>query len=315
MICSSHERGTALVAGGAGFLGSHLCEALLADSYCVTCVDNLHTGSKKNVAHLLDHDRFRFVTHDVVNPQWFDATHIFNLASPASPRHYQRFALHTIKSNVFGTANLLDLARQNQAKFLLASTSEVYGQPEVHPQPEWYRGNVNSFGPRACYDEGKRCAEALAYTHRDLGTDIRVARIFNTYGPRMALHDGRVVSNFITQALRGLPLTVYGDGQQTRSFCFVDDTIKAFLALMDSDLNEPCNIGNPVEVTMLELAQTVIDITASKSTIVHRELPPDDPLQRQPDITRAKKELGWVPQVALRDGLAQTVTYFKDALK
>jgi UDP-glucuronate decarboxylase len=301
-----------LVTGGAGFLGSFLCERLLAAGHDVLCVDNFFTGSRDNVLHLLDDHRFELVRHDVTFPLYVEVDEVYNLACPASPVHYQFDPVATVKTNVHGAINMLGLAKRTRARIFQASTSEVYGDPAVHPQPETYRGSVNTFGPRACYDEGKRCAETLFFDyHRQYGVDIRVARIFNTYGPRMHPNDGRVVSNFIVQALKGEPVTLYGDGLQTRSFCYVDDLIEGFVRLMAADgVTTPVNIGNPGEFTMRELADLVIELTGSASEIVHRPLPQDDPTQRRPDITRARELLGWEPRIALREGLARTIAYF-----
>jgi UDP-glucuronate decarboxylase len=301
-----------LVTGGAGFLGSFLCERLLADGNDVICVDNFFTGSRDNVLHLLDDHRFELMRHDVTFPLYVEVDAVYNLACPASPVHYQFDPVATVKTNVHGAINMLGLAKRTRARIFQASTSEVYGDPAIHPQPESYRGSVNTFGPRACYDEGKRCAETLFFDyHRQYGVDIRIARIFNTYGPRMHPNDGRVVSNFIVQALRGQPVTLYGDGQQTRSFCYVDDLIEGFVRLMNADgVTTPVNIGNPGEFTVRELAELVIELTGSRSEIVHRPLPQDDPTQRRPDITRARDLLGWQPTIALRDGLARTIAYF-----
>ena len=302
-----------LVTGGAGFLGSFLCDSLLADGHEVICLDNFHTGSRSNVQHLHGHPRFEIMRHDVTVPIHAEVDEIFNLACPASPVHYQTDPVQTVKTNVHGAINVLELARRLKAKIFQASTSEVYGNPLVHPQVESYAGNVNPIGHRACYDEGKRCAETLFFDyHRQYGVKIRVARIFNTYGPRMLPDDGRVVSNFIVQALRGDPITIYGQGQQTRSFCFVDDLIRGFRALMDApdDVLLPINLGNPSEFTILQLAELVIEMTGSRSRVVFNPLPQDDPEQRKPDITRAASQLGWAPTVPLRDGLAQTVAYF-----
>ncbi|SDY37293.1 UDP-glucuronate decarboxylase [Jannaschia faecimaris] len=305
---------TILVTGGAGFLGSYLCESLLKAGNDVLCLDNFHTGSRKNIAHLLDDRRFELLRHDVTVPLVAEVDEIYNLACPASPIHYQLDPVQTVRTNVQGALNLLDLAVRGNAKIFQASTSEVYGDPHVHPQVEGYFGNVNPVGPRACYDEGKRCAETLFFDyHRQYGLDIRVVRIFNTYGPRMRADDGRVVSNFIVQALRGEPITIYGDGSQTRSFCYVDDLIRGFISLMDapSTVPNPCNIGNPTEFTMRELATLVLELTGSKSQLVERPLPQDDPTQRRPDISRAKKYLDWEPAVELREGLAKTIAYFE----
>jgi UDP-glucuronate decarboxylase len=305
-----------LVTGGAGFLGSHLCERLVGRGEDVLCVDNFFTGSRDNVAHLLGHPRFELLRHDVTFPLYVEVDAIYNLACPASPVHYQFDPVQTTKTSVHGAINMLGLAKRTRARILQASTSEVYGDPKVHPQPEEYWGSVNPIGLRSCYDEGKRCAETLFFDyHRQHGLRIKVARIFNTYGPRMHPNDGRVVSNFIVQALLGEPITIYGDGGQTRSFCYVDDLVTGLVALMDSgdDVTGPVNLGNPEEHTMLELAQTIIELTGSPSKLVHQSLPSDDPLQRRPDIARATSLLAWAPRVALRDGLARTIEYF-DAL-
>jgi UDP-glucuronate decarboxylase len=302
-----------LVTGGAGFLGSHLCDRLIAQGHEVICLDNLFTGSKANIAHLLANPAFEFVRHDVIDPFKFEVDQIYNLACPASPPHYQFNPIKTTKTSVMGAINCLGLAKRVKARVFQASTSEVYGDPEIHPQPESYWGHVNPIGRRSCYDEGKRCAETLFFDyHRENKVDIRVVRIFNTYGPRMHPNDGRVVSNFIVQALKGEDLTVYGDGTQTRSFCYVDDLIEGFLRLMSQTATVgPVNIGNPGEFTMLELAQEVLRLTGSKSRIVHKPLPADDPKQRRPDITLAKKYLDWEPAVPLAEGLAKTIAYFK----
>jgi UDP-glucuronate decarboxylase len=306
---------TALVTGGAGFLGSHLCDRLLAEGHKVVALDDLSTGSRDNIQHLFGRKDFRFVLHDVTTPYEVPADWIFNLACPASPIHYQRNPIKTVTTNVVGALNALSLASRTGARFFQASTSEVYGDPDVHPQPEEYQGNVSCTGPRACYDEGKRCAETLAFDHhREAGVDIRVVRIFNTYGPRMAINDGRVVSNFIVQALRGEDITIYGEGEQTRSFCYVDDLIDGFLKLMNSDQIGPINIGNPGEFTIRELADQVLELTGSKSKLVKRALPRDDPRQRQPDISKAKQHLGFNPKVPLREGLKPTIDYFRAAL-
>ncbi len=302
-----------LITGGAGFLGSHLCDKLLAQKHEIVCLDNLFTGSKANIAHLLDHPRFEFVRHDVIDPFKYEVDQIYNLACPASPPHYQFNPIKTTKTSVMGAINCLGLAKRVKARVFQASTSEVYGDPSVHPQPESYWGNVNPIGRRSCYDEGKRCAETLFFDyHRENKVDIRVVRIFNTYGPRMHPNDGRVVSNFIVQALKGENITVYGDGQQTRSFCYVDDLLEGFVRLMEqADTVGPVNLGNPGEFTMLELAEQVLKLTKSKSKIVHKALPADDPKQRRPDITLAKKYLKWEPKVALAQGLKLTIDYFK----
>ena len=302
-----------LITGGAGFLGSHLCDKLLGQKHEIVCLDNLFTGSKANIAHLLDHPRFEFVRHDVTDPFKYEVDQIYNLACPASPPHYQFNPIKTTKTSVMGAINCLGLAKRVKARVFQASTSEVYGDPSVHPQPESYWGNVNPIGRRSCYDEGKRCAETLFFDyHRENKVDIRVVRIFNTYGPRMHPNDGRVVSNFIVQALKGENITVYGDGQQTRSFCYVDDLLEGFVRLMQQTATVgPVNLGNPGEFTMLELAEQVLKLTKSKSKIVHKALPADDPKQRRPDITLAKKYLKWEPKVALAQGLKLTIDYFK----
>ncbi len=307
----------ALVTGGAGFLGSHLCERLLERGDDVICLDNFFTGSKRNVEHLLGNPRFEMIRHDITEPILLEADRVYNLACPASPVHYQYNAVKTIKTNVIGTINMLGLAKRVRARILQASTSEVYGDPEVHPQREDYWGHVNPIGIRSCYDEGKRVAETLCFDyHRMNQVDIRVMRIFNTYGPRMHPDDGRVVSNFIVQALRGEDITVYGDGSQTRSFCYVDDLIDGMIRLMEHPtLMGPVNIGNPGEFTIRQLAEHVIGLTGSKSRIVEMPLPGDDPRQRQPDITLARKELGWEPVVELREGLMKTIAYFDTLLK
>jgi UDP-glucuronate decarboxylase len=311
-----YARKRVLVTGGAGFLGSHLCERLLADGHDVLCVDNFYTGSKDNIAHLIGNPYFELIRHDVTFPLYLEVDEIFNLACPASPVHYQRDPVQTTKTSVHGAINMLGLAKRINAKIFQASTSEVYGDPEVHPQTEDYRGSVNPIGPRACYDEGKRCAETLFFDyHRQHGLRIKVARIFNTYGPRMHPDDGRVVSNFIVQALEGRPITIYGDGSQTRSFCFVDDLIEGFIRLMNSadDVTGPINLGNPREMTIRELAEAVIKLTGAKSELVIKPLPAD-PLQRQPNIAKARETLGWEPKVALEDGLHRTIDYFRARL-
>jgi len=306
----------ALVTGGAGFVGSHLCDRLIRDGHFVIALDDLSTGSRDNIAHLMGHKQFRFVLHDVTAPFEVQADWIFSLACPASPVHYQKNPIKTVTTNVVGTLNGLSLASRTGARFLLASTSEVYGDPDVHPQVETYRGNVNPIGPRACYDEGKRCAETLCFDHyREAGVDIRVARIFNTYGPRMAVEDGRVVSNFIVQALRGQDLTIYGDGSQTRSFCYVDDLVDGLVRLMSRDEIGPVNLGNPGEFTIRELAEKVIAMTGARSKLVVRPLPADDPKQRRPDITKAWEKLGFDPKVALADGLKPTLEYFRSRVE
>ncbi|MCB1633268.1 MAG: SDR family oxidoreductase [Xanthomonadales bacterium] len=302
-----------LVTGGAGFLGSHLCDRLIERGHDVLCVDNFYTGNKANVQHLLDHPRFELMRHDVTFPLYVEVDRIFNLACPASPVHYQFDPVQTTKTSVHGAINMLGLAKRVKARILQASTSEVYGDPQIHPQPESYWGHVNPVGLRSCYDEGKRCAETLFFDyHRQHGLEIKVARIFNTYGPRMHPNDGRVVSNFIVQALRGEDITIYGDGSQTRSFCYCDDLIEGFLRLMDSpaDFTGPVNLGNPGEFTILELAELVIELTGSASSLKRLPLPADDPTQRQPDISLARQTLQWAPKVALRDGLRPTIEYF-----
>jgi len=308
-----------LVTGAAGFLGSHLCERLLADGNGIDVlgIDNLYSGTKYNIAHLEDDPRFEFMRHDVTFPLYVETDEIYNLACPASPIHYQFDPVQTVKTSVHGAINILGLAKRTKSRVLQASTSEVYGDPAISPQAEAYWGNVNPIGPRACYDEGKRCAETLFFDyHRQHNLDIRVIRIFNTYGPRMHPNDGRVVSNFIIQALRNEPITVYGDGSQTRSFCYVDDLIDGMVTYMRN--NEagpgPINLGNPTELSIMELATTIIEMTGSRSEIVHKNLPQDDPLQRRPDITKAKEKLGWEPKVSLQTGLGKTITYFDELL-
>jgi len=305
-----------LVTGGAGFLGSHLCERLLGEGHEIICLDNFFTGRRTNVAHLIGQPGFELVRHDVIDPFKFEVDHIYNLACPASPPHYQFNPIKTTKTSVMGAINCLGLAKRVKARVFQASTSEVYGDPEVHPQPESYWGHVNPIGRRSCYDEGKRCAETLFFDyHRENKVDIRVVRIFNTYGPRMHPNDGRVVSNFIMQALRGEDITIYGDGSQTRSFCYVDDLIEGFVRLMNQDeIVGPVNIGNPGEFTMLQLAERVLELTGSKSALIYKPLPSDDPKQRRPDITLAKKHLGWEPTVPLEEGLARTIAYFRTQL-
>src|SRR5512132_1797102 len=303
-----------LVSGGAGFLGSHLCERLLADRHEVLCVDNFFTGNKENIVHLVGDPLFELMRHDVTFPLYVEVDQIYNLACPASPIHYQLDPVQTTKTSVHGAINMLGLAKRTKARILQASTSEVYGDPEIHPQTEEYRGAVNSIGVRACYDEGKRCAETLFFDYqRQYAIDIRVARIFNTYGPRMHPNDGRVVSNFIVQALRNEDITLYGDGSQTRSFCYVSDLLEGLVRLMDSpaDLTGPVNLGNPVEFTIRELAEKVLALTGSRSRITFKPLPQDDPRQRQPDIGLAKSALGWAPSVPLEEGLRETIAYFK----
>ena len=306
-----------LVTGGAGFLGSHLCDRLIASGADVLCVDNFFTGTKSNIAHLLDQPYFELMRHDVTFPLYVEVDQIYNLACPASPIHYQFDPVQTTKTSVHGAINMLGLAKRTHATILQASTSEVYGDPEIHPQTEDYWGRVNPIGPRSCYDEGKRCAETLFFDYyRQHQLAIKVVRIFNTYGPRMHANDGRVVSNFIVQALRGDDITIYGDGQQTRSFCYVDDLIDGMYRMMQSpvEITGPINIGNPVEVTMLELAERVLHQTGSKSKLCTKPLPQDDPKQRQPDIRVAQRTLDWQPKVSLEDGLAQTIAYFKGVL-
>lgn len=305
-----------LITGGAGFIGSHLCEVLLARGEHVICLDNFFTGRKSNIAHLIGEPNFELVRHDVINPITLEVDRIFNFACPASPVHYQYNPVKTIKTNVMGALNMLGLAKRVKARILQASTSEVYGDPAVHPQVESYWGNVNTIGPRSCYDEGKRVAETLFFDyHRQNGVDIRVIRIFNTYGPRMLINDGRVVSNFIVQALRGEPITIYGEGQQTRSFCYVDDLVNGIIKMMDvDDFTGPVNLGNPGEFTMIELAQMVISLTGSKSTLVYQPLPENDPTRRKPDITVANEKLGWQPTIPLEQGLLSTIKYFDGLL-
>jgi UDP-glucuronate decarboxylase len=301
-----------LVTGGAGFLGSHLCDRLISDEHEVICLDNFFTGSKQNIIHLLDNPNFELIRHDVVDPFKVEVEQIYNLACPASPVHYQHNPIKTVKTSVMGAINALGLAKRVGARILQASTSEVYGDPQVHPQPEDYRGNVNPIGPRACYDEGKRCAETLFFDyHRQNNVDIRVIRIFNTYGPRMRPDDGRVVSNFIIQALKGDDITVYGDGKQTRSFCYVEDLIEAMIRMMNQEeIIGPVNTGNPNEFTILELAEKVIELTGSKSKIIFKDLPEDDPMQRKPDNTLAREKLDWEPQIQLEQGLEKTIAFF-----
>ena len=307
-----------LITGGAGFLGSHLADRILEQGHEVLCVDNLFTGSKRNIDHLHDHPRFEFMRHDVTLPLYVEVDEIYNLACPASPVHYQYDPIQTIKTSVLGAMNMLGLAKRLRCKIFQASTSEVYGDPDVHPQPESYWGNVNPIGTRSCYDEGKRCAETLFFDYnRQHDLPIKVARIFNTYGPRMHHADGRVVSNFIVQALLGRKITIYGDGSQTRSFCFADDLIDGFVRLMesDSDVVQPVNLGNPNEFTIKELAETVIELTGSKSELEYLDLPSDDPKQRQPEISRAKEHLGWEPKIELREGLQRTISHFQEQIK
>ena len=306
-----------LITGGAGFIGSHLCDRLLDKGHEVLCVDNFFTGARSNITHLLDHKNFELTRHDVTHPLFVEIDQIYNMACPASPIHYQFDPVQTTKTSVHGAINMLGLAKRTKARILQASTSEVYGDPAVHPQQEDYWGNVNPIGPRSCYDEGKRCAETLFFDyHRQHQLDIKVARIFNTYGPRMNPNDGRVVSNFIVQALKGEDITLYGDGDQTRSFCYVDDLVAGLIALMDSGdgITGPINLGNSGEFTIRELAEHVIELTGSKSKMVHKPLPQNDPRQRQPDITRAKEQLDWEPSIKLRDGLTKTIAYFDGLL-
>ena len=303
-----------LVTGGAGFLGSHVCERLVDAGHDVICADNFFTSQKTNVAHLLEKSNFELLRHDISHPLWLEVDQIYNLACPASPVHYQFNPIKTVKTSVLGAINLLGMAKRCKARILQASTSEVYGDPDVHPQPESYRGNVNPIGVRACYDEGKRCAETLFFDyHRQHKLDVRVVRIFNTYGPRMHPYDGRVVSNFIIQALRGEDITLYGEGAQTRSFCYVDDLVDGIIAMMDATpgFTGPVNLGNPHEFTIRELAELVVEMTGSKSKLVTMPLPADDPAQRRPDITLAGEKLGWRPRVELREGLAKTIDYFR----
>lgn len=310
-------RKTALVTGGAGFLGSHLCDRLIADGYSVLCVDNYFTGTRDNIVHLLKNPQFEAMRHDVTFPLFVETNEIWNLACPASPIHYQYDPVQTTKVSVHGAINMLGLAKRLRCRIFQSSTSEVYGDPEIHPQPESYRGSVNPIGPRACYDEGKRCAETLFFDyHRQHAIEVRVARIFNTYGPRMHPADGRVVSNFIMQALCNEPITLYGDGQQSRSFCYVDDLIEGFIRFMRcDDFTGPINLGNPEEFTIRELAELVIDLTGSRSKFVQRSLPEDDPRQRQPNIALAKEKLGWSPKISLHEGLRPTIAYFENLLR
>jgi len=306
-----------LVTGGAGFLGSHLCEHLLGQGDDVVCADNFFSGSKNNIRHLLDHPYFELIRHDVIHPLFLEVEQIYHLACPASPIHYQQNAIKTVKTNVMGTINMLGLAKRTKARILLTSSSEVYGDAQVHPQKEAYWGNVNPIGVRSCYDEGKRVAETLMMDYsRQNKVEIRIARIFNTYGPRMAVNDGRVVSNFIVQALRGEDLTVYGDGRQTRSFCFVSDLITALAGMMNTEgIRGPMNLGNPGEFTVLDLAERVLRLTGSRSRIASRPLPSDDPIRRCPDISLAREKLGWEPRVGLEEGLRRTIEYFREKLK
>jgi UDP-glucuronate decarboxylase len=312
-----HTHKRILVTGGAGFIGSHLCERLIAQGAEVLCADNFFTGTRTNVAHLIGHPMFELVRHDVTFPLYVEVDEIYNLACPASPVHYQHDPVQTTKTSVHGAINMLGLAKRVKAKILQASTSEVYGDPTVHPQPEEYWGNVNPIGPRSCYDEGKRCAETLFFDyHRQHHLNIKVARIFNTYGPRMHPNDGRVVSNFIIQALRNEPITLYGDGNQSRAFCYVDDLVEGLMRLMNTEdsITGPMNLGNTGEFTMRELAELVIELTGSRSEIASRPLPQDDPRQRRPDITKAENILGWAPKVPLREGLEKTINYFNAVL-
>ena len=305
-----------LVTGGAGFLGSHLCERLLESNFDVVCMDNFFTGTRQNVERLLGNPRFELVRHDVTQPMVIEVDQIFHLACPASPIHYQKNPVRTIRTAVQGTLNMLDMAREVRARLLIASTSEVYGDPRVHPQREEYWGNVNPIGPRACYDEGKRCAEALTVSYaRQYGVETRIARIFNTYGPRMHTNDGRVISNFVVQSLLGQPITIYGDGSQTRSFCYVTDLIDAFLRLMALDHDPgPVNLGNPDELTIRQVAERIVALTGSRSDIRYEPLPVDDPVRRKPDISRAREVLGWNPKIELDEGVNKTVAYFRDML-
>jgi UDP-glucuronate decarboxylase len=307
---------TILVTGGAGFIGSHLCEALLKQGHYVICLDNFFTGRKENIKHLMDFDNFELIRHDIIDPIKLEVDEIYNLACPASPVHYQYNPIKTIKTSILGTMNMLGLAKRVKAKILQASTSEVYGDPLVHPQPESYRGNVNPIGPRACYDEGKRAAETLCFDyHRQHKVDIRVVRIFNTYGPNMQINDGRVVSNFIVQALKNEDITVYGDGKQTRSFCYVSDLVRGMIDFMNQDQHlGPINLGNDGEFTILELAEKVIQLTHSKSKITFKPLPEDDPLQRKPDLSLARKLISYEPKIKLEEGLIKTIEYFKKRL-
>ena len=310
-----HTKKRVMVTGGAGFLGSHLCERLLEEGHDVLCVDNLYTGSKQNIAHMLNHPYFEFIRHDITFPLYVEVDEIFNLACPASPIHYQNDPVQTTKVNVHGSINMLGLAKRVKAKILQASTSEIYGDPTIHPQTEDYWGNVNCIGPRSCYDEGKRCAETLFFDYyRQHRLNIRVVRIFNTYGPRMHANDGRVVSNFIMQALAAEDITIYGSGDQTRSFCFVTDMIEGFMRMMAApdDFVGPVNLGNPTEFTIRELAERVVQLTDSSSKIVHQPLPQDDPQRRRPDIRLAGEKLNWSPRVPLEEGLAKTIAYFKE---
>lgn len=307
-----------LVTGGSGFIGSHLCETLLKQGRDILCVDNFYTGTKRNIVHLLGNPFFELVRHDITFPLYVEADVIYNLACPAAPIHYQNDPVQTTKVNVHGSINMLGLAKRLKAKILQASTSEVYGDPTVHPQPETYLGSVNPIGPRACYDEGKRCAETLFFDyHRQHGVKIKVVRIFNTYGPRMHPNDGRVISNFVLQALKGEPITIYGDGSQTRSFCYIDDLVDGLIRLMESpdDFTGPVNLGNPEEITILQVAEKIIKVTGSRSDILFKKRPADDPMKRKPDITLAKEKIGWAPRVPLEEGLLKTVRYFDELLR
>ena len=313
-----HDRKRILVTGGAGFLGSHLCERLVNEGNDVICMDNFRTSAKRNIRHLMDNNYFEFIRHDIIEPIFIECDQIYNLACPASPIWYQQDPIYTTKTSIYGAFNCLGIAKRTGARILQTSTSEVYGDPEMHPQKEEYRGNVNQIGPRACYDEGKRVAETLFFDyHRQHKVDIKVMRIFNTYGPRMDMGDGRVVSNFIVQALNGDDITIYGDGSQTRSFCYVDDLIEGMIRLMNSwvGFTGPVNIGNPGEFTIKELAEKVIEMTDSRSKIIYKELPVDAPTQRKPDISLARNELGWEPKIALEEGLKKTIEYFKGRIK
>ena len=302
-----------LVTGGAGFIGSHLCERLLKDGNKVICLDNFYTGTENNIKHLINHPQFEFINHDIVNEFSADVDQIYNLACPASPPHYQHNPIQTLKTSVIGIINMLELARKCNARILQASTSEVYGDPKVHPQPENYWGNVNPIGVRSCYDEGKRCAETLMMDYkRQYDTDIRIVRIFNTYGPQMTPDDGRVVSNFIIQALKGQDITIYGDGSQTRSFCYIDDLIDGLIKMMNGNITGPINLGNPSERSILDFAKLILELTKSKSNIVFKPLPSDDPAKRQPDISLAVKELNWHPSLDIKEGLKKTIDYFKE---
>ena len=312
------NRNRILVTGGAGFLGAHLCNRLIKDGNDVICMDNLFTGRKDNIHHLLDNPHFEYIHHDIINPISIECDQIYNLACPASPVQYQKDPIYTTKTAVYGALNMLELAKSTGARILQSSTSEVYGNPECSPQIESYWGSVNPIGPRSCYDEGKRCAETLFFDyHRKHDVDIKVVRIFNTYGPGMDIGDGRVISNFIVQALRGDDITIYGDGSQTRSFCYVDDLVEGMMRMMDSGsgLKGPVNIGNPEEITIRQLAEKIIELTGSELKMVYAELPMDDPVQRRPDITLAKKELGWEPEVDLEDGLQRTIAYFEKMIR